>query len=131
MLLALLLACADGKEPVAAPTVSWLAPTDGSSLSAGDVSCSIIVEGFTLSSPLLHSAGTPEGYAEISVDEEIVLLAEDSTFTLALEAGERTLAAQLFYADGDEILALDGELCDAGEEEGCEPVSASIGVLVE
>lgn len=133
MLLFLVLAACAGEEKEAsepAPTVEWLVPADGGTTTAGDVSCSLIVENFALVSPALHNEGEPIGYLEISLDGVVALETEETTPTLSIEAGEHTLAAALIYADGDEVLASGDLLCEE-EGEGCEPVVAEISFTAE
>ncbi len=133
MLLALLLACAgDEKEEAAlpAPSVEWLVPSDGGTATAGDVSCSLIVENFALESPALHNAGEPIGYLEIALDGVVVLESDETTPTIAVEAGAHTLTATLRYADGDEVLVSEELLCGE-DEEGCAPASAEIAFTAE
>lgn len=133
MILAFLLACAadKGGEAEPAPTVEWLIPTDGETVTAGEVECSLVVSEFTLESRLLHGDAGAAGYVEISVDGTVALETDDTTPTLSLEAGQHELVAQLFYEDGDPVLVADDLLCDEGAEEGCAPVTATVNVTAE
>jgi hypothetical protein len=98
-LFTLLLACA-AETPTAA--VRFLAPRDGDVLTAGETRVSLLVEGFSLVTPV-HNAGTPEGYVQLRVDGVDTLQAGGTQVDLALEPGERTLEAELFYVDGDPL----------------------------
>lgn len=132
MLFLVLLACSGETESEAVPaaTLAWLTPADGDTVTAGDVSCSLVADGFTLSDPAKHNDGVPVGYIEISVDDEVVLQTGTTTPTISLDAGEHTLSAQLFLADGDEVLTDGTNTC--GEDDGaCAPVIASISVTAE
>jgi len=136
MLLSLLAACAGptdtAEESIAAPTVEWLVPSDGDSVTAGDVPCSVVVSGFTLVDLAKHSEGAPEGYLSVSVDGAEVLATASTNFTLPVEAGAHDLVAQLFYEDGDAVLATDAELCDEDSEDAsCAPVAATIALTAE
>lgn len=122
------LACTGAsEEELAAPTVEWIEPADGDTVTAGDVSCSVVVNDFELVDIVAtHNEGTPTGYVEVSVDGVVAVDSAETTFTLTLDAGAHALDAQLFYDDGDAVTASD-RLCDE-EEAGCEPVVASISV---
>jgi hypothetical protein len=134
MLLALLTACTGtgketGEETFPAPTVEWVAPTDGDTVAAGDVACSVAVGNFTLQSPAKHNEGQPEGYLSVSVDGTEALQTAETTFTLTLEGGAHTLAGQLYYVDGDEVTATADRVCDEDDTDAaCAPVVASIDV---
>ena len=138
MLLALtLLACAGksedtGGEAVAAPTIAWLSPSDGDTVAAGDVSCSVVVADFTLDDPAKHNGGAPIGYVEVSVDAAVVTQTGGTTFTLTLDGGVHDLTAQLFYADGDEVSATTVRLCDEDDTDTtCEAALTTIRVTAE
>ena len=131
----LLLACADDKtldsyEEMAAPAVTWLVPSEGDVVAAGDLSCSLLVENFTLESATMHTMGAAAGHVTYTVDGGDALETNTTTPTLTLTAGTHTLSAQLLYTDGDEVTTLDGMLCDE-EDAGCEPVVASVTVTAE
>lgn len=134
MLLVLTLLACTGKEDdsgaaVAAPTVTWLSPTDGATVTAGLVSCSIVIDGFALQDPAKHNDGAPAGYIAISVDDAVVLSTGDTTFDLTVGTGPHTLTAQLYYADGDEVSATTTRLCDEEDTDtACAPVVASIAI---
>ena len=135
MLFALtLLACTttdsgEKEEELAAPTIAWLDPADGASVTAGDVSASVVVENFSLEEPAKHNDGTPIGYISVMVDDVEVLTTGSTTFTLTLAAGAHTLAAQLYFSDGDEVSASSTALCDEdGDQTGCAPVLATASV---
>jgi hypothetical protein len=117
-----LLAACHGEEPVVyAPSLEFLAPTDGATVTAGDVQVSILVDDFTLMAPEAHNEGAPAGYCELSLDGVVVSQMETTQFTLAdVAVGAHTLDGELFFADGD---ALDEEF-DA-------PVTASIAFTAE
>ena len=138
MILALaLLACTvksddTGEETVAPPTISWLSPTDGDTVAAGDVSCSTVIGAFTLQDPAKHNDGAPIGYVSVSVDDVEILTTGDTTFTLTLDAGAHDLMAALFYDDGDEVSANTDRLCDEDDADAsCAPVMAMISVTAE
>lgn len=115
-----------------APTVSWLSPADGDTVAAGDVACSVLIEGFTLHDPAKHNDGAPIGYISVSADGAEVLATGETTFTLPLAAGAHTLTASLFYSDGDEVLASADHLCGEDDADAaCVPVAASISVTAE
>jgi hypothetical protein len=98
-------------------------------VSAGDVSCSTIIENFTLDDPAKHNTGAPIGYVSIGVDGTEAMQSGGTTFTLTLAAGAHELSAQLLYADGDEVLASDSALCDEDStDSACAPVIATINV---
>jgi hypothetical protein len=125
MLLALALACT-GEEPAEeteTPTVTFVSPADGDVVPAGDVDVTVIVEHFLLESPAKHNEGEPEGYLVLTVTQgdstdTIETGATNNTVTLA--AGEATLGADLYFADGDEIV-----------EEFPDFVPAEISITVE
>lgn len=119
-----------GEEAVPAASVEWISPTDGDTVTAGDVACSIAAENFVLTDPAKHNEGTPLGYIEISVDEAVVTQTSSTTPTVTLEAGSHTLTAQLFLSDGDEVLTDGTNTCDE-DDDACEPVVASISVTAE
>lgn len=120
------------EEAVASPTLAWLSPSEGDTFAAGDVACSMVIDAFTLQDPAKHGEGEPVGYIAVSVDAAEVLQTGATTFTLPLEAGAHTLAAALFYADGDEVSATADRLCEEDDTDTtCAPVAASIAVTVE
>ena len=128
MLLVLLLACAgeEKEEPAAAPTVEWLVPQEGATVSAGDLSTALIVENLTLEEPLLHNEGEPIGYLSISLDGALVLETGDTNPVITVLAGEHLLSAALYYTDGDEVRANADGLCEE-DDETCDPVIAEVG----
>jgi hypothetical protein len=122
-------ACAEPTDEQAeAPTLQWLSPSDGERVAAGELSCAVILESFSLLDPAKHNDGAPIGYVGITVDAQPVLELGSTTFTLSLGVGAHELGATLYYADGDEVRAKEGALC---EEEGCEPIQARVGVQAE
>lgn len=130
------LACAGGDadsgHAAEAPSIEWLVPSDGDPVSAGDVACSTVIDGFTLEDHAKHSAGAPTGYLSVSVDGTEVLTSGVTNFTITLAAGAHDLTATLHYADGDEVLATATELCDEdATDAACVPVAASVGVTAE
>lgn len=138
MLLALaLLACTSGKEDdsatTAAPSITWLAPTDGATVTAGLVECSLVIDGFSLQDPSKHNdEGAPSGYVSLSDNDALALSTGETTFSITLSAGAHTLLAQLYYADGDEVSATTTQLCDEDDTDTtCAPVTASISVTAE
>jgi hypothetical protein len=100
-----LLACATEGEETAgeAVTLSFLAPTDGEAVVAGDVAVSVVVDGFTLQDPAKHNEGAPEGYLSVTVDGAEVLTTGETQFSVNLSVGEHVLGGELFYADGDAL----------------------------
>ena len=135
--LPLLAACTGGKDSdsaaalVPASTVQWVTPSDGASVAAGDVACSIAADNFTLSDPAKHNEGTPVGYISVSVDGVEVQKSGTTTPTVTLGAGSHSLMAQLFSADGDEVLTDGTYVCEEGDTSAsCGPVSATITVDV-
>ena len=137
MLLALaLLACTSGKEDdtgsTAAPSITWLAPTDGATVTAGLVECSLVIDGFSLQDPSKHNEGAPSGYVSVSDNDALALSTGETTFSITLAAGAHTLLAQLYYADGDEVSATTSRLCDEEDTDtACAPVTASIAVTAQ
>ena len=101
----LLLACSNTLEDTAAEavTLAFLSPTDGETVTAGEVAVSVVVDGFTLEDPAKHSEGAPEGYLAVTVDGAEVLTTGETQFNVTLDAGEHTLGGALFYADGDAL----------------------------
>jgi hypothetical protein len=132
-----LLACTSGKDDtgeaaIAAPAISWLTPTDGATVTAGDVDASLVVDEFTLQDPAKHNEGAPEGYIDVAVDGTSAVTTGTTTFTLTLAAGAHDLTAQLFYTDGDEVSATSTALCDEDDTDpACAPVLATISVTAE
>jgi hypothetical protein len=118
------------EEATPPPSVAWLSPVDGETVAAGDVACSVLVEGFTLIDPAKHNEGTPEGYLQVSVDASEEMVTASTTFTLPLEAGAHSLGVGLLYSDGDEVVSDGEKLCEEGDS-ACDPVVATIEVIVE
>lgn len=134
VLFLLLFACnkgGDTGEAAPAPTVEWLSPIEGDSLTAGPQAASLLVERFSLVDPAKHSEGEAgaAGYVGVSVDGAEVLLTGSTTFELELVAGAHELTATLYYDDGDEVSAKDGLLCEEGDA-GCAAVEAVVAVTV-
>lgn len=121
VLLTTILACGahDKAEEDADATIAFLSPEDGATVAVGDVDFSVLVENFALVDPAKHGGEEePEGYIGLSVDGVEVLQSGETQFTLTLEeAGERTIEAELFYAN-------DGDPLD-------EPATATLSLLVE
>lgn len=130
MLLVLTLACAgkEAAEPSPAPTVEWLVPQPDATVSAGDLSTALIVEDLALEEPLMHNTGEPIGYLALSLDGALVLETGETNPVIAVDVGEHTLSAQLFYTDGDEVRASAEALCDE-DDETCAPVIAEVSFL--
>ena len=131
MLLVLMLACAGkeaGEESSPAPTVAWLVPQPDATVSAGDLSTALIVENLALEEPLMHNTGEPIGYLALSLDGALVLETGETNPVIAVDVGEHTLSAQLFYTDGDEVRASAEALCEE-DDETCAPVIAEVGFL--
>ncbi len=129
-----LLACTAKPDDsaVPAPSIAWLAPTDGSSVAVGPTSCSVVVEAFTLQDPAKHGEGGAEGYVAVLVDGVATLTTSTTTFDLELSAGPHTLLAQLTYVDGDEVSATATTLCGEDDPDpACGPVTASVTVTAE
>lgn len=123
----LMIGCADKGDDSATPTptLSFLAPADGATVTAGTVDVTIIVDNMTLEDPsaeearavddaLLwlipgrsawaHNEGAAEGYAEISLDGAVVAEMYTTQAQLTdVAAGEHTLTGALFYTDGDAL----------------------------
>lgn len=115
-----------------APAVSWLSPSNGATVTAGDVPCSTVVENFVLTSPAKHNEGEPEGYISVSVDDSEVTTSSSTNFTITLAAGDHSLMAALYYADGDEVIADSHGVCEEGStDSGCMPVMGMIDVTAE
>jgi hypothetical protein len=132
VLFLLLFACnkgGDTGEAATAPTVEWLNPIEGDSLTAGPQAASLLVEHFSLVDPAKHSEGGAAGYVGVSVDGAEVLLTGSTTVEFDLVAGAHEIAATLYYDDGDEVSAKDGLLCEEGDA-GCATVEAVVAVTV-
>jgi hypothetical protein len=125
----LIAGCTGGEsdsDVVYTPTLSFLAPLDGSTVAAGDVAVSIVVDDFILTAPesarldgpalplplmMLESAaeahneeGTPAGYCQLSVNDSEVTKMDTTQFTIpTMSPGTYTLTGTLFFADGDEL----------------------------
>lgn len=119
MLLSLVLACTS-TEPTETPAISFLAPTEGATVAAGDVPVSVVVEHFdleeetsSLSFPLLplmpavafaHNEGEAKGFVRFTLDGTDLDDVWDTQYTLvAVAAGAHTVGAELFFADGDAL----------------------------
>lgn len=126
--LALAAGCKDAADDSAleTPTLSFLAPVAGSTLDAGAVSVSLVVEHFILVEPTASrrdpadraigrlielaipaaqahtTAGTPEGYVALGLDGVEVLNTGSTQVSIEqVLAGEHTLDAELRHSDGD------------------------------
>ena len=95
------LACAD-PESTQAPTLAFLAPTDGEVVPAGTVAVSLLVEDFRLVTPV-HSEGAPEGYVQLRVDGADLLRTGATQAEVDLAPGEHVVEAELRYEDGDAL----------------------------
>ncbi len=107
-----LLACTghdDSDATAEGPSITFLAPENGATVSAGAVDVTLVVENFTLVSPVKHNddAETPEGYIALSYTDGGSTLTETTGSTQASitlnEVGEHTLTAELLYEDGDAL----------------------------
>lgn len=120
MLLHLLTACTDAPDTAtdADPTIAFLLPAAGATVSAGSVDFSVVVENFTLVDLAKHSEGeTPEGYIALSVAGAEALQTGATAFSLLLDtAGVVEVTAELMYTDGDPL---------------DEPASAVVALTVE
>jgi len=129
LLVDVLLAChgkdsGDTAPEVFHPALDFLAPTDGSTVDAGDVQVSIDLHDFVIEAPesgqnlalppalwLLESeasahneSGTPAGYCELSLDGTVVTDMSTTQYTMTgVAAGAHTLVGHLLFADGDEL----------------------------
>lgn len=108
--LVLLLACAGGDDTGALPppTIAFLSPSDGDSVTAGSVDVALVVEEFTLVAVeatriAKHSEGAPEGFIDLRVDGTSVVQSGETNFPIELQAGAHELVAELLYADGDPL----------------------------
>ena len=109
MVLFLFLACDSGDDSVAleTPTVSFLEPADDATVPVGALQLSIVVEHFVLHDPAKHNEGEPEGFVRVewtngTASESVDTGSTTPTIDLA-SAGNWTITAELYYADGDEI----------------------------
>ena len=127
MLISLLLvACAGssdtGEAEAETPIVSFVSPTEGATVTAGDVDVSIAVEHFMLVDLAKHNEGEPEGYISFTYtqgDTSETVESSETTLTAPLEVGTATLTVDLYFEDGDQI----------GEEfADFEPVSITVTV---
>ncbi len=109
MTLLLLLTACTGETDTAAdvePTIAFLSPAEGDTVSIGDLACAVVVEKFLLTDPAKHGGEEePEGYIGVRVDGVEVLQSSTTNFTIPLDtAGVVELTAELFYAnDGDPL----------------------------
>jgi hypothetical protein len=111
MLIALLLVACDGSSDTGeaeaeTPVVSFVSPTDGDTVTAGDVPVSIAVEHFLLVDLAKHNEGEPEGYISFTYTQGATsetMESSETAFTAPLEAGAATLTADLYFEDGDQI----------------------------
>ena len=118
--LAVLLAACGAEDTETLPaTLSFLTPTDGGTVAAGDVEVSLVVENFDLVAATAkkgirflgfmptawaHNEGEPEGQIVLTLDGTEVGKLSDTTTTLsAVAAGSHTLDAELVYSDGDAL----------------------------
>ena len=119
--LLLLTGCPAEEEPLAeTPTIAILSPADGATLSAGEVSVTLVVEHLILGEsdtasaqkpwrfPSLISTAwahfgedTPTGFVALSLDGlRIAELEETNTTLQDVGAGEHELSVELFLDDG-------------------------------
>ncbi len=128
-----LLACAGTATDTSIPasTLEWLSPSGGETVAAGDVSCSIVIDHFTLWSPAKGNEGEPIGYFAVRVDDAAAIESASTVFSLTIDAGAHDLTAQLYYADGDPVLTADDAVCDATSDATCDPVVSTIHVTAE
>lgn len=106
MLTLWLLACTSGVgEDPTAPSIEFLTPEDGDTVTAGPVSVTLIVENFVLADIAKHGGEgeTATGTIEVTVDGGVVLETGETNFDVELAAGDVLLAAELLYADGDPL----------------------------
>ncbi len=105
MLLVLLLACSDkaNESAIDVPTLVFLQPEAGASVTGPDVAFTVVVEDFTLVEPSKHNEGVAEGFIRVSADGTAVLDTGSTQFDLTLAAGGHTIAVELFYTDGDAL----------------------------
>lgn len=116
--LSLLVACA-ATEEVEPATLSFLTPTEGETVAAGDVDVSLVVENFALINPSAksgfrflgfyptawaHNDDLPQGTISLILDGGAATSLTSTTTTLTgLAAGSHTLSAELLYEDGDAL----------------------------
>ncbi|MSQ03496.1 MAG: hypothetical protein EXR71_16665 [Myxococcales bacterium] len=132
----LLLACtgsadtADtGEQTAAAPTVSWVSPQEGEDVGSS-TNASVTTTTFTFVDLAKHGDGGAAGFVRIAAGGTALGDFDAPTFTLAgLAVGDVLLSAQLYYDDGDEVLAKDGVLC-AEDDDTCAAVSAEVNITV-
>ncbi len=111
-----LLACGSAEE--AAPTLTFLAPTDGEVVAAGEVAVSLVVEGVTLTEPTAtarldptewlpvgvawaHGEGAEAGFVRLTLDGVDVGDVGTTQWTLTgVTAGDHTLSGAILFADG-------------------------------
>lgn len=113
-----LLACTT-EAPAGAPSLLFLAPTDGAEVAAGDVDVSLLVEDFTLTtataraprvswSPIpaawAHSEGAPSGFVRLVLDGGAPIDVTTAQTTLPdVAEGDHELVGELRYSDGDAL----------------------------
>ncbi len=121
-----LVACGgDADTAVYTPAVSFLAPVADSTVTAGEIAVTIVVDDFALVPPetasrapapvplplrlLVASAeahdeeGIPSGYCALALDDVAVADLSDTQGTVTVAAGAHTLSCDLMFADGDAL----------------------------
>ncbi len=130
-----LLACttstdtADTADTAAAEvTVSWVSPQEADDVGTS-VNASITTTEFSFIDLAKHSEQAA-GFVRITADGTALGDFDTPTFVLdGLTAGDVILGAQLYYDDGDEILAKDGVLCEE-DDATCAAVTAEVNITV-
>src|SRR6188472_4110798 len=109
MLMLFFLACDKGDDSVGpeTPTISFLEPADDAKVAVGDLQLSVVVDHFVLHDPAKHNEGEPEGFIRLEWSNGTAsddLDTGSTTPTIKIpSAGSWTVAAELYFADGDAI----------------------------
>ena len=115
----------DADTAVYTPSVTFLAPVADSTVTAGEIAVTLVVDDFTLVPPetdsrapaavplplrlLVASAeahdeeGIPSGYCALALDDVAVSNLSETQGTVTVAAGAHTLSCALMFADGDEL----------------------------
>lgn len=126
LLAPLLVACSgDTDTAVYTPSVSFLAPVADSTVTAGEIAVTLVVDDFELTAPETASrapspvplplrlfvasaeahneAGMPAGYCALALDDVAVANLSETQGTVTVAAGAHTLSCELMFADGDAL----------------------------
>lgn len=108
-LLALLLGCHDAETVETlgeTPTITFVSPSEGDTVAAGDVNISLAVEHFVLVAVEKHGDAGVQGSLVFTTQQGSVaetIETGSTTFTVPLAVGEASLEADLVFEDGDPV----------------------------